>query len=295
MRRFVHLFQPGDVNKRELNPTQRKLYSIIFEAKNFYGRLFDLTLLMSIVLSVLVIMLESVKSIKAEYGNVLIILEWVFTILFTIEYILRIYCVGKPKKYIFSFFGIVDLLAIIPTYLTLFFAIGPGINTIRILRFVRIYNVLKLGNFTDSGNIILSALFESRHKIAVFLTAIMTLVVFVGGLVYFVESTHENSQFSSIPSAIYWAVVTITTVGFGDITPVTPVGQFLASILMISGYAIIAVPTGIVTGEIVKSNLRSEHITKKKDKICEQCPSLTHDDQANFCSNCGAELKEDKV
>ena len=217
-------FQVGSVKKEELTSRQRRLYEIIFEANTFEGRFFDVALLVAIIFSVIIIMLESVKSIEAEYGTLLKSIEWVMTILFSIEYLLRIYCVGKPMRYIFSFFGIVDLLAIFPTYLTFFINIGPGLNTIRILRFIRIYNVLKLSQYTDSGETILSALYASRHKIIVFLTSIFTLVIFVGGLVYFVESTHENSKFPNIPSSIYWAIVTITTVGYGDITPVTPLG-----------------------------------------------------------------------
>lgn len=290
MKRFVHLFQPGEVNKRELNNTQRKLYEVIFEARTFEGRIFDLLLLVTIIMSVLVIMLESVESMREEHGALLITLEWIFTGIFTIEYALRIYCVGKPKKYIFSFFGVIDLIAIIPTYLTLFIAIGPGLNTIRILRFIRIYNILKLGEFTDSGNIILTALYQSRHKIVVFLTALLTLVIFLGGLVYFVESTHENSQFTSIPAAIYWAIVTVTTVGYGDITPITPLGQFLSAILMISGYAIIAVPTGIVTGELVKSSVQKE--SKKQTNHCNSCGHDNPDLKANYCSRCGNRMHE---
>ena len=290
MRRFVHLFQPDAVNKRALNPVQQKLYEIIFEARTFQGRLFDLFLLATIILSVITIMLESVQSIQAEYGNLLTTLEWLFTGFFTLEYVLRIYCVGSPKKYIFSFFGIVDLLAIIPTYLTLFFAIGPGLNTIRILRFIRIYNVLRLGEFTDSGNIILTALYQSRHKIIVFLTALLTLVIFIGGLVYFVESSHPESQFTSIPAAIYWAIVTVTTVGYGDITPITTMGQFLSSLLMISGYAIIAVPTGIVTGALVKSNIVGTHKDIKNKKSCENCGFTSIDVEARYCSRCGDKI-----
>lgn len=240
----------------------------------------------------MVIMLESVSAIQAEYSTLLTTLEWIFTVFFTFEYILRIYCVGKPFKYIFSFFGIVDFLAIIPTYLTLIVAIGPGLNTIRILRFIRIYNVLKLGAFTDSGNIILTALYQSRHKIIVFLTAIMTLVVFVGGLVYFVESFSENSQFKSIPASIYWAVVTVTTVGYGDITPITPLGQFFSVILMISGYAIIAVPTGIVTGELVKTSWKNATTKSKNSIICENCENSLHSENALFCAQCGSELQK---
>jgi len=248
--------------------------------------------LVTIVLSVIVIMLESVQSIQAQYGPTLTTLEWIFTGFFTLEYALRIYCVGKPGKYIFSFFGVVDFLAIIPTYLTLFFAIGPGLNTIRILRFIRIYNVLKLGEFTDSGNIILTALYESRHKIIVFLTALLTLVIFIGGLVYFVECGNENSQFMNIPAAIYWAIVTVTTVGYGDITPITPIGQFLSAILMISGYAIIAVPTGIVTGELVKSNILRDTKNQIKRKLCPSCGQENQDNQARFCSRCGNRMDE---
>lgn len=286
-----NIFQPASVNLKELNPLQRRLYLIIFKADSFWGRLFDLALLVSIILSVLVIMLESVKSIYEEHGQILRVFEWIFTILFTLEYALRIYCVGKPKRYIFTFFGIIDFLAIIPTYLTFFTTVGPGLNVIRILRFIRIYNVLKLGNFVDSGNVIMSALYSSRHKIAVFLTAIFTVVVFIGGLVYFVESVNPNSQFTSIPMSIYWAIVTITTVGFGDIVPITPIGQLLSALLMISGYAIIAVPTGIVTSEIVKTNQANR---EQKDKICcHKCDNTEHDDDARYCKRCGGKLNED--
>lgn len=286
---IVNIFQPSSVNIRELSPLQRKLYKVIFQADSVPGRLFDIFLLIAIILSVLVIMLESVKSIYAEYGQILRTLEWIFTGLFTVEYILRIYCVGKPRKYVFSFFGIIDFLAIIPTYLTIFVTIGPGLNVIRILRFVRIYNILKLGNFVDSGNVIMSALYASRHKIVVFLTGIFTLVIFVGGLVYFVESVNPNSQFTSIPKSIYWAIVTITTVGFGDIVPITPIGQFLSALLMISGYAIIAVPTGIVTSEIVKSNMSQNN--PPQEIQCETCNNTDHDEDASFCKMCGEKLK----
>lgn len=285
----VNVFQSSSVDTRELNPLQRKLYKVIFQADSKPGRIFDILLLLAIILSVVVIMLESVNSIYAEYGQILRILEWIFTGLFTIEYILRVYCVGKPKKYVFSFFGIIDFLAIIPTYLTFFITIGPGLNVIRILRFVRIYNILKLGNFVDSGNVIMSALYASRHKIVVFLTGIFTLVIFVGGLVYFVESVNPNSQFTSIPKSIYWAIVTITTVGFGDIVPITPIGQFLSALLMISGYAIIAVPTGIVTGEIVKSNMSQNN--PPQEIRCAKCDNTAHDEDALFCKICGEKLK----
>jgi len=279
---------PASIDIQELSPRQRKLYRIIFQADNRPGRIFDLALLITITLSVVVIMLESVKSIYESHGLLLRTLEWIFTILFSIEYLLRIYCVGKPRKYIFSLFGIIDLLAIIPTYLTFFITIGPGLNVIRILRFFRIYNILKLGNFVDSGNVIMLALHASRHKIAVFLTAIFTIVIFAGGLVYFVESVNPDSQFTSIPKSIYWAIVTITTVGFGDIVPLTPIGQFLSAILMISGYAIIAVPTGIVTSEIVKSNVSAP---QNRAKIkCKNCDFDAHDHDAQFCKKCGSEL-----
>jgi voltage-gated potassium channel len=284
----VNVFQPSSVDTRELSPLQRRLYRVIFQADSVPGRLFDIFLLIAIILSVLVIMLESVKSIYAEYGQILRTLEWIFTGLFTVEYMLRIYCVGKPRKYVFSFFGIIDFFAIIPTYLTLFVTIGPGLNVIRILRFVRIYNILKLGNFVDSGNVIMSALYASRHKIVVFLTGIFTLVIFVGGLVYFVESVNPNSQFTSIPKSIYWAIVTITTVGFGDIVPITPIGQFLSALLMISGYAIIAVPTGIVTGEIVKSNMSQNN--PPQEIRCQKCDNTAHDEDALFCKICGEKL-----
>ena len=293
MAKVLKIFQVESIDKGKLSPLQRRLYNIIFEANTRTGRLFDLVLLLVIVASVVVIMLETVPSLQADYGQMLQKLEWIFVSFFTLEYFLRIYAVGKPLKYIFSLFGIIDLIAIIPTYLGLFIPVGPGLNTIRILRLFRVYSILRLGKFISSGNIIVDALIESRHKILVFLTAIFTLIIFVGGLVYFVESFHPQSQFTSIPMAMYWAIVTVTTVGYGDIVPLTILGKMLSALLMISGYSILAVPTGIVTGEVVKSSIKS---SKEKQTLnfrqepCANCFCDDHDSDAKFCKHCGEEL-----
>lgn len=294
MAQVLKVFQVESINKKTLSPFQRWLYNVIFEADTPLGRLFDLLLLLIIVASVIVIMLATVPAIQHEYEPILRNLEWIFVSFFTLEYILRIYAVGKPFKYIFSLFGIIDLIAILPTYFGLFIPVGPGLNTIRILRLFRVYSLLGLSKFRNSGNIIMDALIESRHKILVFLSAIFTLIIFVGGLVYFVESFHPESQFTSIPMSMYWAIVTVTTVGYGDIVPLTILGKIFSALLMISGYSILAVPTGIVTGEVIKTSMKSG---KKKNtrnvsrNSCLQCSSTKHDADAKFCKYCGEVLK----
>jgi len=263
---------------------RRRLYEIIFEADTPAGKAFDVTLLMLILLSVIVVLLESITSYSVLYGDLFKQLEWIFTILFTIEYILRLYVTKNPRAYATSFFGVVDLLAILPTYLSLF-AIGyEQLIIIRALRLMRIFRIFKLGHFLNEGDTIVRALRASRTKIAVFLTFVLLLVLIIGSLMYVVEGS-VNEGFSDIPRSIYWAIVTLTTVGYGDITPITPIGQFLSAAVMMLGYAIIAVPTGIVSAEMV-SQQRHLHTTQ----VCPHCHREGHEVDAVFCKYCGGEL-----
>lgn len=261
-----------------------KWHEIIFEADTPSGKRFDVTLLWAIALSVLAVMLESVGWIYEKYEKIFFIIEWVFTILFTIEYILRLTTVKQPLKYALSFYGIVDLLSILPTFLGLYFVDGSSLRAIRVLRLLRVFRVLKLISFLDQAQKLRSAMKASRDKVLVFLFAISVLVVLLGTVMYIIES--EEAGFTSIPRSIYWAIVTLTTVGYGDITPQTVLGQALASIVMIIGYAIIAVPTGIVTSELVKSDRGISSNTHS----CSNCSKEGHDDDAKNCKYCGAEL-----
>jgi voltage-gated potassium channel len=235
---------------QQMRELREKIYVVIFEADTRPGRIFDLALIFFIVLSVALVVLDSVPGIHDGWGRWLIGGELVITVLFTLEYLLRLFSARRPSRYAFSFFGMVDLLAILPGYLSLFL---PGVHflaTVRILRILRIFRVLKLVQFMGEGNNLWQALKRSRYKITVFITTIFTLVVIAGSLMFLVEGA--KSGFTSIPKSIYWAVVTMTTVGYGDIAPKTPLGQMLASLLMITGYGIIAVPTGIVTSEMMR-------------------------------------------
>jgi voltage-gated potassium channel len=261
---------------------RRKLHEIIFEAETPIGKAFDVILMWAIIISIFTVVLESVKSIREEYGLLLYALEWFFTILFTIEYILRLLSVRKPWRYALSFFGLVDILAIAPTYLSFFV---PGLQyllTIRILRLLRIFRVLKLSEYISEAQLLTSALRASARKIGVFLLAVLSLVTIIGSLMYVIEG--EKNGFVNIPKGIYWAIVTLTTVGYGDISPQTPLGQFFASIVMILGYGIIAVPTGIVTVEISKA------VGKVSTESCHSCGVEGHDADANNCKYCGAKL-----
>ncbi len=259
------------------------LFEIIFEAETPAGKWFDIILIMCISLSVLAVMLDSVRSIRAGFGRFLYAVEWFFTILFTIEYILRLLCVRKPARYAVSFFGIVDLLAILPTYTSLFFFAGRHLAVIRVLRVLRIFRVLKLGHHTKEAAMLKKALYASRRKILVFLFVVLTLVVIIGSVIYIIEG--EENGFTSIPRSVYWAVVTLTTVGYGDISPNTGPGQFLAAIVMILGYSIIAVPTGIVTVELSQA-----YTDKSTSQACPNCSAEGHDRDALFCKYCGAKL-----
>lgn len=263
------------------NPTREKLHEIIFEADTPVGKAFDIALLVLIVFSILLVMLESIDSFTAKYGDWLLMLEWILTIVFTAEYILRLYSVYHPWKYARSFFGIIDLLAILPTYIAFFFGGAQAFLVIRALRLMRIFRVLKLGHFLSEGQYIASALRASLTKITVFLFFISILVTILGAIMYLIEGG-TNVGFSNIPKSIYWAIVTLTTVGYGDITPVTAVGQFLSGIVMILGYAIIAVPTGIVTGELIRKARENNN-----SQACRYCGHEGHDDDAVYCKYCG--------
>jgi voltage-gated potassium channel len=262
--------------------TRLKLYEIIFEADTTAGKLFDVVLLVVILLSVALVMLESVPAIRNEHRSLLRMMEWVITGIFTLEYILRVLIIRKPVKYIFSFYGIIDLLSVLPTYIGLFIVGSHHLVVIRILRMLRIFRILKLTRYTQAGRTLARAMWASREKISVFIFFVIVLVIVVGTVMYLIEG--EEHGFTSIPRGIYWAVVTLTTVGYGDISPQTPFGQFMASVVMIMGYAIIAVPTGIVTAEIINPSSR------ENTQVCPQCLHSHHDDDAVYCKKCGAKI-----
>lgn len=264
---------------------RKKVHDIIFEADTPTGKAFDILLFIAIILSVIIVMLDSVADYHDRFGNFFYILEWMLTILFTFEYILRIITVDKPSKYIFSFYGIIDFLAILPTYLSLFLVGSHYLLIIRVLRLLRIFRVLKLGRYIGAANTLGTALKSSKEKIFVFLEVVTLLVIVVGSLMYLIEGA-ENG-FTSIPKSIYWAIVTVTTVGYGDVAPQTVLGQALASVLMITGYAIIAVPTGIITTELGKAKNQKTHLNTQ---VCQNCHHGHHADDAKFCKMCGDPL-----
>jgi len=276
---------------KELNfsPKRERLHEIIFEADTKLGKWFDEALLVMIIMSVIVVMLETVDSYNAKYHTLFVFLEWVFTIFFTIEYFTRLYVVYNPKKYATSFYGVVDLLSILPTYISLFLGGTQSLMIIRALRLLRVFRIFKLGSYLSQGRVLSEALKASKGKIIVFLFAVFIMVCIFGSIMYLVESNGHNEQFDNIPRSIYWAIVTLTTVGYGDISPSTPLGQFIAAIVMILGYAVIAVPTGIVSSEIMKSSDDDEVSTQ----ACKYCMEEDHNISAVFCHQCGKELNVD--
>lgn len=263
---------------------RKRLFIIIFGTDTPAGKAFDVVLLIAILLSIVVVMLESVKSLERQLGEWFRILEWVLTIAFTLEYITRIYITDHKARYILSFYGLIDLLSILPTYLSLIFTGTQYLLVIRALRLLRVFRILKLGRFVGEGEQLNRALRASRHKITVFFGSVVTLVMILGTIMYLVEGG-ENG-FTSIPRSVYWAIVTLTTVGYGDIAPQTILGQTIASFVMILGYAIIAVPTGIVTVELGKERNRTSI------KQCPDCGVIGHDSDALFCKHCGHNLDE---
>lgn len=279
------------VPQKRFSPFREHIHEIIFEADTPSGKAFDVALLIAILGSIAVVMLESIQSLAVEYNRLFQILEWGFTIFFTIEYILRLYCVYKPMKYATSFFGIIDLLAILPAYINFFIPGSHYLLSIRSLRLLRIFRIFKLGKFMKEGAIITNALKQSLPKLTVFVVFVLLMVIVVGSVMYVIEGDIEDSKFTSIPESIYWAIVTITTVGYGDISPTTPLGQFLASILMILGYAVIAVPTGIVSSELMAN--KSEE-SFESTQACRYCSKEGHDEDAEYCKYCGEILNEEE-
>jgi voltage-gated potassium channel len=268
---------------------RQKLYIIIFESDTPAGKAFDVILLILILLSILTVMLESVASIQATYGPILYALEWFFTICFTLEFILRLISAGYPLRYLFSFYGMVDFFSILPTYINLIYSGTRFLLVIRGLRLLRIFRVMKLTRYLGEAETLQTALRNSVYKIIVFIGAVLITVTIVGAMMYMVEGP-ENG-YLDIPTSIYWAIVTITTVGFGDITPLTPLGKFLATILMLLGYGIIAVPTGIVSAELT----RADRMTRPLVKACLRCKPEDHPADAHFCRFCGLELQQPPV
>ena len=262
---------------------KRKLFRIIFKADTKMGKLFDIMLLVLILLSTFIVMMESVRVFDAKLHNVFVIVEIIITVFFTIEYALRVITIKNKKDYIFSFFGVIDFLAILPFYLSLFFPITKYFLIIRMLRMLRIFRILNLMDFMDDGYFIVTALKNSSRKIYIFLLFLMRFSVIVGSMMFIVEGHREG--FESIPQSIYWAVVTVTTVGYGDVSPGTPLGKFLSVLLMLAGYSIIAVPTGIVTAEM--RNKRQEI-----GKFCNRCGNGDVDDDSRFCKICGERIVE---
>ncbi len=260
------------------------MHEIIYEADTPAGKTFDVILLFTIIASVMVAVLESVKSVATSYGTLLRTLEWIFTIIFTIEYFARIISIGRPLKYMTSFLGIIDLLSIIPTYLSLILTGAQSLIIIRAIRLLRVYRILKLTRHVKEANVLVKALRSGRFKITVFLSTVISVVLIMGTLMYVVEG--EKNGFTSIPVSIYWAVITLTTVGYGDIVPHTIIGQAMATIIMIIGYAIIAVPTGIVSAELIKE-AKSGGISTQ---ACPQCSREGHDTDAKHCKYCGSKL-----
>jgi voltage-gated potassium channel len=262
---------------------RRKLHEVIFEADTPAGKLFDIVLIVCIVLSVAAVMLDSIGAFQRSHGDLLTAIEWVFTILFSVEYLLRLSCVGRPLRYATSFFGVVDLLAVVPTYLSLLLPGSHYLIVIRILRVLRIFRVLKLVQYLNEAELLLRAIRASRRKVAVFLMTVATLVIILGSLIYLIEG--EENGFTSIPRSIYWAIVTLTTVGYGDISPKTDLGQALAAVAMILGYSIIAVPTGIMTVELTRA--AKEGVSSQ---CCSNCSLEGHDEDAIHCKYCGSKL-----
>lgn len=264
---------------------QRKLHEVIYEADTPMGKGFDIALLILIVLSIILVMLESIKSFYVQYYWEFYIAEWIITILFTIEYILRIISVRKPTRYIFSFYGVVDFLSTLPTYLALFIGGGNLFFAVRALRLLRVFRILKITRYMGESNKLMDALKNSRPKILVFLFAVFIICIIMGTVMHLVEG--EAGGFDNIPLSIYWCIVTLTTVGFGDIAPITPLGRFIAAFIMITGYGIIAVPTGIVSAEYSKS---SSQPLPTNTQACPYCNESKHLDKAEYCHNCGNKL-----
>ena len=279
--------RPQPRNNRSPASWRLKLHEVIFEADTTAGRTFDILLILAIILSVAAVMFDSVAGIRAQHGRTLYFIEWFFTLLFTAEYAARILALGNPLRYVRSFYGIVDLVSILPTYLSLLLPGSQYLMVIRVLRLLRIFRILKLAQYLNEAEFLLKAMRASFRKIMVFLFVILTLVLIFGSLIYLIEG--DESGFTSIGIACYWAVTTLTTVGYGDLSPQSPLGRFVASIIMIMGYGVIAVPTGIVTAELVAP------ITGKvSTQACPDCGAEKHSYDARYCKYCSAELNPEE-
>ena len=271
------------ISHKKYKPFKEKVHIIIEGTDTPAGKLFDVVLLVGIAISVIVVMLDSVLYLRLQYGTLFLYAEWLFTILFTLEYLLRLYSAPNRKRYAFSFFGVIDLLALLPSYLSLFFVGTQYLLVVRILRILRIFRVFKLKSYMQQAGFLAAAFRTSQHKIIVFFLSLLLLVTIFGSVMYVVEGP-ENG-YTSIPKSIYWAVVTLTTVGYGDISPKTPIGQAIASMVMITGYAIIAVPTGIFTAELTRTMRPQLHPIS-----CPKCGKFGHASNAKFCDRCGHDL-----
>lgn len=261
---------------------RKRLYEIIFEADTRAGRLFNVILLLVILLSVVLVMMESTAWFRIRYLRELRTLEWIITGIFTVEYITRLWTVDKPWRYVFSFYGLIDLIALLPTYLEVFLTGGHSLIVLRLFRVLRVFRILKISQYSSAGRQIALAMWTSRQKIGVFIMFVLTLAIIIGTMIYLIEG--ERNGFTSIPVSVYWAIVTLTTVGYGDISPMTGMGQFLASIVMLLGYAIIAVPTGIVTAAMINQR-------QTNTQVCSNCMLDKHDDDARYCKRCGTLLE----
>jgi len=261
-----------------------KLHEVIYESNTPAGKAFDVGLLIAIFTSIIVVMLYSVVSIHVKYGNLFNTLEWIFTALFTLEYILRLVSIRKPILFVFSPLGIIDLVALLPSYLSIFVVGAQSLLVFRALRLLRVFRIFKLGQFLTEINFLTHALKGSLRKISIFLLTVLTITVILGSIMYLVEK--KENGFTNIPESIYWAIVTITTVGYGDISPITPIGKFVASVVMLIGYAIIAVPTGIITHDIAIAARQK----KELPEVCPNCGREGHDGDALFCKFCGSSL-----
>ena len=265
---------------------RQNIKTIIFGTNTKAGKLFDEILIVIIALSIITVLLESITSYREQYGNILNLAEWIFTILFTIEYLLRIYSVRLPSSYVLSFFGVVDLLSVIPTYISLLFPGTQALSVIRVLRVLRIFRVLKLFQYIDEIKYLKRALISSKRKIYIFLFVVMNIVIILGSIMYLIEG--EKSGYTSIPKSIYWAIVTLTTVGYGDIAPQTPIGQAISALIMLIGYSIIAVPTGIITSELTFSKSES-----KNNETCIVCDKDDLIKGSSYCRHCGAKIEKE--
>lgn len=265
---------------------RRRLHDVIYESNTTAGKAFDIALLLAIFISILVVVLDSVPEYHQQYGRFFLLVEWIFTGLFTVEYLLRLLVIQRPLRFVFSPLGLIDLLSILPSYLSVLYPGAQSLLVLRALRLLRVFRIFKLTHYIDEAQFLTSALRRSMRKIAIFMLVVLTLTVILGSVMYMVEG--EKAGFTSIPTSIYWAVVTITTVGYGDIAPLTPLGKFIASVMMLIGYGIIAVPTGILSSELRKNPGNNG----KSGEVCPACGREGHDENARYCKWCGAAINE---